>query len=291
MLRRTLGETIDLRIEETPGLWPAKIDPHQFENALVNLTLNARDAMPDGGILTVETANVTVDETHAAPNQEVAPGDYVEVAVSDSGTGMSPEVLEKAFEPFFTTKDVGQGSGLGLSMVFGFARQSKGYITIDSRVGHGTTVKICMPWSKEDVATVETRSEVREFALGSERILLVEDDEFLREVPAKMLLKQGYDVVEASIGEDAIKHLQDGQHFDLLFTNVVLPGGMNGVEIARAANRIQPVSRFATPRATPATWSPGTGNWIPGRPCSASPIPGTTCFLKCARYSTASRFF
>lgn len=147
MLQRTLGETIDLKVGGTPDLWLATIDPHQFENALVNLAINAREAMPQGGSLTIETANVTLGETNAEQQEEVTAGDYVKVAVSDTGTGMPPEVLDKVFEPFFTTKEVGEGSGLGLSMVYGFAKQSNGHITISSEVGHGTTVKLYMPRS------------------------------------------------------------------------------------------------------------------------------------------------
>ncbi|MCZ6772585.1 MAG: PAS domain S-box protein, partial [Proteobacteria bacterium] len=240
MLRRTLGETVDLRIEAPPDLWPATIDPHQFENALINLAVNARAAMPQGGTLTFETANITLDETYAEKHEEVTPGDYVVVAVIDSGTGMPPEVLEKVFEPFFTTKDVGKGSGLGLSMVYGFAKQSKGHITISSEVGQGTIVKLYMPRSEEDFVQEGAEDETPEFALGSERILVVEDDERLRAIPVRTLRKRGYEIVEAVDGKAAIKHLRDSQPFDLLFTDVVLPGGMNGVKIAEQANRIQP---------------------------------------------------
>ena len=240
LLQRTLGETVDLRVEVAPHLWIATIDSHQFENALVNLAVNARDAMPQGGTLTIETANVTLGETHAEQYEEVTPGDYVQVAVSDTGTGMPPEVLEKVFEPFFTTKDVGEGSGLGLSMVYGFVKQSKGHITIYSEVGHGTTVKLYMPRSVEDLLQEGTKDDTQEYALGSERILVVEDDEHLRVVPVRTLRNQGYEVVEAGDGKEAIKHLKDGRAFDLLFTDVVLPGGMNGVEIAEEAKRIHP---------------------------------------------------
>ncbi|HEC14428.1 MAG TPA: PAS domain S-box protein, partial [Rhodospirillales bacterium] len=144
MLQRTLGETIELKIEHAPDLWRAMIDPHQFENALVNLAVNARDAMAQGGVLTIETANATLDEAYAKQHEEVTPGDYVRVAVSDTGEGMPPDVLAKVFEPFFTTKDVGKGSGLGLSMVYGFVKQSKGHITIYSEAGRGATVKLYM---------------------------------------------------------------------------------------------------------------------------------------------------
>jgi PAS domain S-box-containing protein len=240
MLQRTLGETVDLRVDVTPDLWPATIDPPQFENALVNLAVNARDAMAQGGKLTIETANVTLDETYAEQHEEVTPGDYVMAAVSDTGTGMAPEVLEKVFEPFFTTKDVGKGSGLGLSMVYGFVKQSNGHVTIYSETGHGTTVKLYMPRYHEAAAKQAARDDPPEFAPGSERILVVEDDEGMREISVTILKDQGYEVVEAADGGQAIRHLENGDPFDLLFTDVVLPGGLNGVEIAEQAKRIQP---------------------------------------------------
>jgi PAS domain S-box-containing protein len=240
MLRRTLGETVDLRVEAGLDLWPATIDPHQFENALVNLAVNARDAMPQGGRLTVEIANVTLDETHAAQYEEVTPGDYVMVAVSDTGAGMPPEVLEKVFEPFFTTKEVGEGSGLGLSMVYGFVKQSNGHVTIDSEAGHGTKVELYMPRSREAVTRKDAAKDTPKFAPGSERILVVEDDESVREIPATILRDHGYVVVEAADAKQAIRHLKDGKPFDLLFTDVILPGGMNGVEIADQAKTLQP---------------------------------------------------
>ncbi len=182
MLQRALGETVELRAEDTEGLWPAITDTHQFENALVNLTLNARDAMPQGGILTIETANVTLDETYTEQYEEVTPGDYVRIAVSDTGTGIPPDVLAKVFEPFFTTKDVGKGSGLGLSMVFGFVKQSKGHVTIYSEVGHGTSVKLYIPRSHDGQTEKEVKNDVLEHALGSERILIVEDDPDVRKM-------------------------------------------------------------------------------------------------------------
>jgi PAS domain S-box-containing protein len=240
MLQRTLGETVELSAIFGAETWEVLIDPHQFENALINLAINARDAMPDGGVLTIETANVTLDEAYAEQHEEIAPGDYVEVAVSDTGTGMPPDVLKKVFEPFFTTKDVGQGSGLGLSMVFGFVKQSRGHITIYSEVGLGTTVKLYMPLSSDAVAKDGPGDVTPEFARGSERILVVEDDESVRKIPVSILGKQGYEVVEAANGEDAIKCLEEEPPFDLLFTDVVLPGGMNGIDIAEQAAKIQP---------------------------------------------------
>lgn len=240
MLRRTLGETIDFNFVHTPDLWPAIIDPHQFENALINLALNARDAMPDGGKLTIETANVTLDETYAEQHEEVQPGDYVEVAVTDTGTGMASEVLEKVFEPFFTTKEVGKGSGLGLSMVFGFAKQSNGHLSVYSEVGEGTTVKLYMPRSANKEINVDASDDTKFAEPGLERILVVEDDESVRSISVSILSEQGYDVVAVVDGNEAIEQLKGNAAFDLLFTDVILPGGMNGVEIAKQAEKLQP---------------------------------------------------
>jgi CheY-like chemotaxis protein len=240
MLQRSLGETVELRIESAPDLWPAMIDPHQFENALVNLTINARDAMPQGGTLTIETSNVALDKAYADRHEEVTPGEYVLVAVSDTGTGMPSAVLEQVFDPFFTTKDVGKGSGLGLSMVYGFAKQSGGHVAIYSEVDHGTTVQLYMPRAHESAAESRAEDDAVEIAGGSERILVVEDDPNVRNIPVRIFRAHGYDVVEAVNGADAVEQLEKGQPFDLLFTDVVLPDGMNGVEIAEEARRLQP---------------------------------------------------
>lgn len=240
MLQSALGETIDLKVEITPELWLATIDAHQLEDALINLAINARDAMPQGGILTIETANVTLEKTFAQQYEETAPGDYVQISVSDTGCGIPPEVLGKVFEPFFTTKGVGEGSGLGLSMFYGFAKQSKGHITIYSEVGQGTTVNLYVPRSEEDQVKTGAKHGTQEIARRSERILVVEDDEHLRAIPVSTLRDQGYDIVESGDGKEAIKHLKDGQSFALLFTDVVLPGGMNGIEVAEKAKQIHP---------------------------------------------------
>lgn len=240
MLRRALGEIVDLQVVHGSELWPASIDQHQFENALINLAINARDAMADGGKLTIETANVTLDENYAGSREELTPGEYIAVSVSDTGTGISSTDLDKVFEPFFTTKGVGQGSGLGLSMVYGFAKQSGGHISIYSEVGHGTTIKLYLPRSNEPAGTKELVATTINVRKGSERILIVEDDDSLRDVPASILRDQGYDVVEAGNGADAINLLKTEPEFDLLFTDVVLPGGMNGVDIAEKAVELQP---------------------------------------------------
>jgi PAS domain S-box-containing protein len=240
ILRRTLGETVDTRVASNPDLWPATIDRHQFENALLNLAINARDAMPRGGRLTVETTNITLDAIYAAHVEDVTQGDYVLVAVSDTGSGISPDILDKVFDPFFTTKGVGEGSGLGLSMVYGFAKQSGGHVTIYSEVDQGTTIKLYLPRSTLDVVHDTFRDEAPDFDQGSERILIVEDDADVRKIPVKILQNQGYTVVEAENGAAAIERLNDGEAFDMIFTDVILPGGMNGVEVAEEARRIQP---------------------------------------------------
>ena len=240
MLRRTLGETVDLQVIGGQNLWLATIDQHQFENALINLAINARDAMPDGGTLTIETANVILDKTYTDLHADVEPGDYVRVTVSDSGTGMPSEIIDRVFEPFFTTKEVGAGSGLGLSMVYGFIRQSGGYITLNSEVSHGTIITLYMPCSEGALEQTITETDSPRFEQGMGRILIVEDDESVREVPATILRNQGYDIVEAGNGAEAIKHLEDAQRFDLLFTDIVLPGGISGIDIAAQAVELQP---------------------------------------------------
>lgn len=240
MLQSSLGEMIDLKIEPARDLWQALIDAHQFENALINLAINARDAMPTGGALTIRCDNVTLDAAYAAQHEDVIPGDYVRVAVTDTGTGIRPEIMQKVFEPFFTTKDVGQGSGLGLSMVYGFAKQSNGHITIHSKVNQGTTLKIYMPRSPTAAINAIVEDGVLAASQGAERILIVEDDASVRKIPASILREQGYEVVEAENGVEAIRCLTSGPAFDLLFTDVVLRGGMNGVEIAKEAVLLQP---------------------------------------------------
>jgi len=241
MLRRSLGETINLVVECSDEKCFALIDPHQLEHALLNLAVNARDAMKRGGVLTIEIDKVTLDETYAEQHDEVTPGDYMRIAVSDSGAGMPKDILEQAFEPFFTTKGVGEGSGLGLSMVYGFVKQSQGHITIDSKKGHGTTVTLFLPRSAEEVdEAADAEAELRELPRGKERILVVEDEEGVRKFTKTLLDGQGYEVVAAADGKEAVTHLKNEQMFDLLFTDVVLPEGMNGVEVAETAKRLQP---------------------------------------------------
>jgi len=240
LLHRTLGEQIKFHVDLGPGGCDAVVDPHQFEDAVINLAINARDAMHTGGVLTIETANTTLDQEFAARNEEVTKGDYVVLAVSDTGAGMPPEVLERVFEPFFTTKDVSHGSGLGLSMVYGFAKQSGGHIAVSSTVGEGTTVRLYMPRSNTPEVPSEEVREAEPEGGRSGRILVVEDDADVRKISANTLISQGYEVVDVENGDAALRNFRAGQTYDLLFTDVVLTGSMSGVEVATVAKEFQP---------------------------------------------------
>jgi PAS domain S-box-containing protein len=241
LLRRTLGEQVTVETVLGGGLWRANVDPNQLEVAIINLAVNARDAMPKGGKLTLETANVYLDESYAASQVEVVPGQYIMVAVTDSGSGMTPEVLAKAFDPFFTTKDVGHGTGLGLSQVYGFAKQSGGHVKIYSEIGEGTTVKLYFP--RVHAAVLQNESEETEaVARGSanETILVVEDDTDVRSYSCDMLRDLGYNVLEAENGSAGLKLLDAHPDIKILFTDVGLPGGMNGRQLADEACRRKP---------------------------------------------------
>jgi nitrogen-specific signal transduction histidine kinase len=241
MLRRTLGEDIEVQVRGARDLWRTVTDPAQLESAVLNLAINARDAMPGGGKLTIETANTHLDEDYAALNADVKAGDYVMVAVSDSGTGMAPEVLERAFEPFFTTKEVGKGSGLGLSMVYGFVKQSGGHVKAYSETGHGTTIKIYLPRADGAASTSQAREPLREaLPRGHELILAVEDDAAVRTQVELQLRNLGYRVVAAPDGRTALEALQAHPDVGLLFTDVIMPGGMNGRDLAAQAARLRP---------------------------------------------------
>ncbi len=240
MLRRTLGEHIEIELIRAAGLWPALVDPGQLENALLNLCINARDAMPGGGHLTLETANVRLDIDYAQRHIDVAPGAYVMIAVSDSGTGIAPENLRRVFEPFYTTKEKGKGTGLGLAMVYGFVKQSAGHVAIYSEVGQGTSVKLYLPrMHGEQPPAIEAGGRI-EVAGGTETILLVEDDEAVRSYARAALLSFGYSVIEAADGASALALIKQHDRLDLLFTDVVMPGGMNGRALAEAARELKP---------------------------------------------------
>ncbi|TMJ01235.1 MAG: response regulator [Alphaproteobacteria bacterium] len=237
LLSRSIGETVTIETVLAGGLWNAAVDPNQLENAIVNLAVNARDAMPTGGQLTIETANCHLDEHYVeTAGEDIAPGQYVMVAVSDSGGGMTREVMSRAFEPFFTTKPTGVGTGLGLSQVYGFVKQSGGHIRIYSELGQGTTIKLYFPRlsARADVPpwTPREPAPAAAPAQGTETVLVVEDDAQVNQLAVEALTERGYRVLSASDGGSALRLAADAAQLDLLLTDVVLPGGMNGRELA-----------------------------------------------------------
>jgi len=241
MLRRTLGEQVELETVLGAGLWDVEADPVQLENAMLNLGVNARDAMPAGGKLTIETHNSSLDDSYVAGVPEgLAAGQYVMIAVSDTGCGMDLETQQKVFEPFFTTKEVGKGTGLGLSQVYGFVRQSGGHVRIYSEPGVGTNVKIYLPRARPGIEAEPERRVEPAAMSGDEKILVVEDHEDLRHYIVGILTDLGYEVVATADGPSAIETIAKRPDLDLLLTDVVLPGGMNGRQIATEALRLRP---------------------------------------------------
>jgi|GEM_PF-1367829 len=240
LLQRSLGETIELNIIRESRLWPALVDPGQLENAILNLCINARDAMPKGGRLTLETARAVLDESYTVRHAEVRPGDYVLITVSDTGQGIPAELQEKVFEPFFTTKGEAKGTGLGLSTVHGFVKQSRGHISLYSEPGQGTTVRLYLPRAALNEQTVRPNPDDQHPRGGDEVILLVEDDRLVRRYAEEQLSNLGYTVLVASNGRDALAMIRENPGIDLLFTDVVMPGGMNGQELAEAARQVRP---------------------------------------------------
>jgi signal transduction histidine kinase len=243
LLRRTIGERLDLDIIAAPDLWCTLCDPNQLESALLNLAINARDAMPDGGKLTIATANAPIEQTRAdAP--ALAPGDYIAISVADTGTGMSAEVVARAFDPFFTTKPIGQGTGLGLSMIYGFARQSNGHVCILSSPGCGTTVKLYLP-RHHGVVAADPAASARDAApvATGETVLVVEDEPVVRAVILEMLQDEGYRALEAVDGPSGLRVLREESRIDLLVTDVGLPG-MNGRQLADQARETRPALKI-----------------------------------------------
>ncbi len=236
LLHRTLGEQVELQSRLAADLWTAFVDANQLENAILNLAINARDAMMDGGTLTITTANTALDETYVSQHEDLQPGDYVVIGVSDTGVGMSPDVLSKAVDPFFTTKPAGMGTGLGLSMIYGFARQSRGHLRMESREGHGTTVELYLPRALQDAIDLSVPTVATPRGQG-EAILVVEDDATVRLIINDVLEELGYKVLLASDARTAIPMLQSDQTIDLLVSDVVLPhvNGQKLAEIARVA--------------------------------------------------------
>jgi PAS domain S-box-containing protein len=241
LLRRTLGEHIELEAVRSGGAWRANVDPNQLESAIVNLAVNARDAMPDGGKLTIEIANVDLDDGYAAREVGVAAGQYVMISVTDVGAGMPPDVVERAFDPFFTTKEVGKGTGLGLSMVYGFAKQSGGHVRLNSELGHGTTAKIYLPrhFGSVGEATTATAAPSMPLAGRTEIVLVVEDDIHVRQVSVEALRELGYTVHVAGSGEEALHQFDAVGRIDILFTDIVMPG-MTGRQLAEVLREKAP---------------------------------------------------
>jgi PAS domain S-box-containing protein len=240
LLRHALGGQIEIATIMGKELWQVMVDPAQLESAILNLALNARDAMPGGGRLTIEAANVALDAERRGDGEAVTPGPYVMIAVSDTGTGMAPEVASRVFEPFFTTKAIGKGTGLGLSMVYGFVRQSGGHVEIESRVGAGTTVRLYLPRAKGQADPAETPAGPAAASGGGETILLTEGDNLVRANVETQLAHLGYRVLSARDGNEALAHLRGGAAVDLLFTDVVMPGGIDGMKLAAEARRLRP---------------------------------------------------
>jgi CheY-like chemotaxis protein len=255
LLKRTLGEAIEVASNLKTGLHAGQVDPGQLEGALLNLAINARDAMPDGGVLGLETSPVEVDAEFAGSHGTIEPGTYVVVTVSDTGMGIAPENLKRMFDPFFTTKAVGQGSGLGLAMVWAFARQSGGHVSVYSELGHGTTVRLYLPIVAEeadlDTASLERPApEVR----GTGHVLVVEDDELVRRFAAERLIARGYSVTAVGSGPEALRALDTIGHVDLLFSDIVLPGGMTGRQLAEQFLVLRP--------GTPVLYTSGYGERV-----------------------------
>ena len=244
-LRRTLRETIDITTDLEPGLRPAYADAAQLETAILNLTLNAQDAMASGGRLSVTTANASLDDQYHSLHPEVRPGEYVLIAITDNGEGMPKSILDHVFEPFFTTKEVGKGSGLGLSMVYGFIKQSNGHVAIYSEPGLGTTVRMYLPTVLVTVLDVPPlgHADGDEEPGGKEAVLVVEDDPFVRSHAIRSLESLGYRVTAAVDGNDALQKLGTDIAVDVLFTDIVMPGGLNGWELAELARRDRPELR------------------------------------------------
>ncbi len=277
LIRRTVGPQITLEVVTAGGLWPALIDASQLESALLNLCINARDAMPEGGRITIETANKWLDD-RTAKERDLSPGQYLSVCVTDTGTGMTSDVIARAFDPFFTTKPLGQGTGLGLSMVYGFVRQSGGQVRIYSEVGSGTTMCLYLPRhhgaSPETVASTATAKTTRERT--GKTVLVVDDEPSVRMLVTEVLEEHGYGGIEASDGPSGLRVLESDARIDLLITDVGLPGGLNGRQLADAARTTRPDLKvlFITGYAENAII--GNGQLAPGMRVLTKPFVMTT---------------
>ena len=288
MITRTLGELVSVEVVRGVGLWRVEVDPNELESAIINLAVNARDAMPDGGNLTLDTANVHIDEAYALQHAEVTHGQYVLISVSDTGMGMDAKTLSQAFEPFFTTKPAGHGTGLGLSQVYGFVKQSGGHINLYSELGEGSTVKIYLPrWGgSHEAADIAPQEPVPE-ADAAEVILVLEDDDDVRTHSVESLRELGYTVIEAHNGPAALELIRKQPRLDLLFTDVVLPGGMTGAQVAARPSRYVLDCRPCSPPAMPEMQSSTTGGPTEAFISLQSPSVIETWRRRCAMSSIA----
>jgi signal transduction histidine kinase/ActR/RegA family two-component response regulator len=260
LLNRTLGDDIEVKLKLAPDTWPVNVDPSQLGASLINICSNARDAMPNGGVLAISTSNRHLEEDYTALHPELVPGEYALIEISDTGTGMPAEVVQQIFEPFFTTKEQGKGTGLGLSMVFGFVKQSSGHITVYSEVGHGTTFRLYLPCTAA-VAEAPEATALSERG-GQETILAVEDNEGLRRIVVRQLGDLGYRVLEAADGISALIILES-EPVDLLFTDIVMPGGMSGYDLAHGAVSRWPSLKVLLTSGFPDIKLDGNGNGNP----------------------------
>jgi CheY-like chemotaxis protein len=247
LFRPALGEHIEIETVLKRDVWPALVDPGQLSSALLNLAINARDAMPDGGKLILETSNVVLDESYAKANADIQPGEYVLIAMSDTGEGIPEAIRDRIFEPFFTTKEVGKGTGLGLSMIYGFVKQSNGHIKVYSEEGHGTTFKLYLPRASTAAEPIASASYGFPIEGGTETILVVEDDALVRTYVIAQLIGLGYKTLSAANAAEALAIADSGAPFDLLFTDVIMPGKMNGRQLAdEMAKRRSPLKVLFT---------------------------------------------
>ncbi len=272
MLRRTFVETIEFKVTTEPGLWPACADQSQVEDALLNLAINARDAMPDGGRLEINSRNVCVTQDMADQTRDAQAGDYVCITVTDTGFGMSEQVQKHAFEPFFSTKEVGKGSGLGLSMVYGFATQSGGHVTLRSGKGEGTSVSIYLPRDTTRQSEPEEKIKRHQPEGRGETVLVIEDDPLVRQLAIRMIKRLGYEVVAAEDALSARALVEGGQRFDVLLSDVVLPGGVSGPELAREIKQQQPKIKIVFMSGYPAEFAAGPGGLDPDQVLLGKPF-------------------
>jgi CheY-like chemotaxis protein len=275
LLRRTIGEAIQFELITAGGLWRTLCDPHQLESSILNLAINARDAMPDGGKLTIETCNAHLDNAYAARQREVKPGQYICICVTDTGTGMTSDVIERAFDPFFTTKPMGRGTGLGLSMIYGFTRQSDGYVKIYSELGQGTTVRLYLPRFRgeegDEEANVQRTLDMHRADAG-ETVLVVEDEASVRELVVEVLSELGYHTLEAVDGPSGLQMIEAAPALDLLITDVGLPG-LNGRQLADAARNLKPGLQVLFMTGYAENAAVGHGFLEPGMEMITKPFP------------------